>query len=659
MRKLKHFFLILLLFALSVVSAYSADSTYAKGQIIFKYKENIAKRSTLSDIKKETMNKHKIKNMNQLFKNRKNKTSAKSLSSIQAPDLSTVYYAEIDSSLDPLDVAKELANDPAIEYAQPNYLRETFSTTPNDPYFKQQWGLANDGTFATGAIPNKDINALDAWDITTGSNTVIIAIIDTGVDYNHEDLSANMRLNTNDGPTENGIDDDGNGYIDDYRGYDFSGNTEVSNQSLVTPDNNPIHYSGGNGWHGTHCAGIAGAVSNNGKGVAGVCWNIKLMPLKIFPNAYDNISAEAIEYAADNGAKILSCSWGGPSPAPTILTAIQYAKSKDCVVVFAAGNDNTETPIYPAYYDETIAVAATDWKDEKASFSNYGTWVDISAPGDSIASTYPGDSYAEADGTSMACPMIAGAAGLLLANNPSLSNTNITSLLKESADNTDGINPGYTDKLGSGRLNAYKALTFLSIEEVFDGLEEYDIDRTTSPTSLSAHWTSALTATTYYYAIGSVSGGSDIVGWTNNTLNTSVTHGGLDLIQGLTYYFSVFAENLTGDKSAVTSSNGVTVDLDRTIVYPNPFIPSESNYEHITFTNMYPGEDNLTINIYALSGELVRILTEGSEITDDHSVRTAVWDCKNESGKPCASGIYIYTIIGKNYKKTGKLGIIK
>ncbi len=318
--------------------------------------------------------------------------------------------------------------------------------TPNDPSFPSQWHYHNTGQ--TGGLPDADIDAPEAWDIETGDPSVIISDLDTGQDWDHPDLAANLWIN----PGEiagNGVDDDLNGYIDDVRGWDFSNN-----------DNNPDDYDG----HGTHTAGTVAAVTNNGIGVAGVAFNAKVMPCKIFPNATDAAIAEAFTYAADNGARISTNSWGytlpGP-PSPVIEAAIDYfLATTNGVVVFSAGNNNSSDPTwgYPGSYPPVIAVAATDHNDHKASFSNYGSWVDVSAPGVNVLSTVIGG-YASYSGTSMACPHVAGVAALVFAANPGFTGAQVRAQIEGGTDNIDALNPGFAGLLGSGRLNAYKALS--------------------------------------------------------------------------------------------------------------------------------------------------------------------------------------------------------
>ncbi len=293
----------------------------------------------------------------------------------------------------------------AVEYAEPNFILHALNT-PNDPKFNDLWGMNNTGQ--TGGKFDADIDMPEAWDKTTGSADIIVGVIDTGVDYEHADLKANMWTNPNEIPN-NGTDDDNNGYVDDVRGWDFINN-----------DNDPMD----DNEHGSHCSGTIGAVGNNAIGVAGVNWTVRIMPLKFLGANGSGSSSDAIKaiiYGADNGANVLSNSWGGGGFSQALLDAINYANSKGVLFVVAAGNesnDNDQSPTYPANYaaDNLIAVGASTDNDDIAGFSNYGAaTVQLAAPGEEILSTTPMDRYAYLSGTSMATPHVAGAAALIWA----------------------------------------------------------------------------------------------------------------------------------------------------------------------------------------------------------------------------------------------------
>jgi subtilisin family serine protease len=262
-------------------------------------------------------------------------------------------------------------SDPDVEYAEPNYLRYAAATTPNDTFFSNLWGLNN-------------INALEAWDITTGNSNVVVAVLDSGVDYNHPDLAANIWKNQAEITGTPGVDDDSNGKIDDARGWDF-----------VDDDNDPMDSDD----HGTHVAGTIAAEGNNSAGITGVVWTAQIMPLRFLDALGSGTVADAIEaidYAIDNGAKIINASYGSYTFSPLERDAIATARDAGILFVAAAGNDNwnndSATKHYPSSYDlaNIIAVAATDQSDARASFSNYGvTSVDVAAPGKFILSARP------------------------------------------------------------------------------------------------------------------------------------------------------------------------------------------------------------------------------------------------------------------------------
>lgn len=354
-----------------------------------------------------------------------------------------------------------LAGEADIASFEPNVLIQS-QQLPNDPSFGQLWGLNNTGQ--SGGTVDADIDAPEAWDLTRGSPNVVIAIIDTGVDYTHGDLSANMWHN----PGEiagDGIDNDYNGYVDDVYGWDF-----------VNSDNNPTDDYG----HGTHVAGTIGAVGNNSVGVTGVNWTVQMMALKFLDSAGSGSLADAvsaINYATlmkrDHGVNLvaLNNSWSGGGYYSSLYSAISAAGAEDILFVAAAGNggpdgkgDNTDAkPEYPASYNlaNIIAVAATDRNDARASFSNYGaTTVDLAAPGVSIYSTQPNNAYASMNGTSMATPHVTGVAGLLAAYNPAATAAEIKQAIM---DGVDPIASMAGKCVTGGRLNAYGALEALGV----------------------------------------------------------------------------------------------------------------------------------------------------------------------------------------------------
>lgn len=292
---------------------------------------------------------------------------------------------------------------PLVEYAEPNITLHAFDI-PDDPRYNEQYG------------PQK-VHAPEAWDVTKGSEDVEIAIVDTGVDYNHPDLAGKV----------------------------------VKGKDFVDNDLDPLDMNN----HGTHCAGIAAALTNNGVGIAGIAPNVKILAVRVLDargsGTLENV-ANGITYAADQGAKVISLSLGSPQPAATLRDAVNYAVNKGVVVVAAAGNSGNTIKNYPGAYPNAIGVAATDSNDNKAYFSTYGTWVDIAAPGLDILSSIRGGGYAKYSGTSMATPLVAGVAGLLASQGKT--NEQIRADIEGTADKIAGTGNFWAN----GRVNALAAV---------------------------------------------------------------------------------------------------------------------------------------------------------------------------------------------------------
>ncbi|MGB9772942.1 MAG: S8 family serine peptidase [Bacteroidota bacterium] len=352
--------------------------------------------------------------------------------------MARIYTAHVSGPLDVPSLCDRLRHDPSVEYAEPHYIQRLYET-PNDPYISNQNFLSQIGAFR-------------AWDVVKGDSTIIIGIVDSGVDWHHDDLSAHIWINTREIPN-NGIDDDHNGFVDDVHGWDFAGNDGNH------PDNDPKPGSP----HGTHVAGIAAAVTNNGIGVAGVGFSATIMPVK---TSIDNFSStwilygyEGIKYAVDNGASIINCSWGGGTLSQFEAEVLRYAEARGSLIVAAAGNDSSSSLGYPASYPGVLSVASVDANDKKSPFSNYGYNVGISAPGESIFSTYPANQYRSMWGTSMATPVVSGTAILVKALHPSWVAGQIAAQIRSSATPIDSSNPSYAGLLGAGRVDAYAAVT--------------------------------------------------------------------------------------------------------------------------------------------------------------------------------------------------------
>jgi serine protease len=345
-------------------------------------------------------------------------------------DLSLIYEIEV---VGDIEIAiNKLYRTGMFEYAEPYYLPKP-NFTPDDPLLNEQYGL-------------QLIKAFDAWNINKGDTNIVIGIVDTGADLEHPDLKANIKYNYND--PINGIDDDGDGFIDNFHGWNLGENT-----------NDP---STGRTDHGTHVSGIAAAVTNNSTGVAGVGFNTKFLPIKV-SNANGQLvrAYDGIVYAANQGCHVINCSWGSTFKNHFGQDVINYATfNKNSVVVGGAGNNSNELKFYPAAFENCIGVAGITSTDKKWSGSSFGYYVDISAPGHDIISTTPEGNYASSSGTSMASPYVAGAAALVKARFPSYNAIQIAEQLKVTADDIDKENhPSFHHKLGSGRLNLQRALT--------------------------------------------------------------------------------------------------------------------------------------------------------------------------------------------------------
>ncbi len=308
------------------------------------------------------------------------------------------------------DRIQRYKKDPNIEYAEPNYQATAFAIS-NDVSLSQQWGLFK--------INAANATSQSVWDVTTGNTNIKIAILDTGIEESHSDLSGKVVGSANFTSSPTVIDQDG---------------------------------------HGTHVAGIAAAATNNNNGIAGTGYNASLLNAKVLDDTgsgYYSWIANGIIWAADNGANVINLSLGGPSSSFALQDAVNYAWSKGVVITAAAGNNNSSSPSYPAYYQNSIAVAATDSNDSKASFSNYGSWVDVASPGVAIYSTVNGNSYATWSGTSMATPFTAGLAALVWAKGTCTTNVCVREYIEKTADPIDGTGPNWK----WGRINAYKAVS--------------------------------------------------------------------------------------------------------------------------------------------------------------------------------------------------------
>ena len=373
---------------------------------------------------------------------------------------SAVNVVDLPQDLTVQEAVQTYEASPDVEYAEPNF--KLYPTaTPNDPSFNRLWGMNNTGQSIgqTGTL-DADIDAPEAWNVSTGNPTTVVAVIDEGIDINHPDLKDNIWRNPDEVPGD-GVDNDGNGYVDDINGYDFAND----DASVYDPD--PITGKGDE--HGTHVAGTIAATGNNGVGVTGANWDAQVASLKFLGanGGYTSDAVEAVNYAVKERIPISNNSWGGGGYSQSLRDAIARADAAGHLFVAAAGNggadgvgdNNDATPHYPSNYDvpNVISVAATDNRDALASFSNYGNnTVDLAAPGVDILSTLPGNRYGYYSGTSMATPHVTGVAALIKSQTPTADDAQLKGQILQFVDKKSNLTNRTTS---DGRLNALRALT--------------------------------------------------------------------------------------------------------------------------------------------------------------------------------------------------------
>lgn len=418
-----------------VFMAQAQEASIQQGVLYLKLKHETTQRSLKVDNQFQFSKLEGLKRYEPLLKGNSNSRRSASI-------LDGLYKVYLDDQPDIEELCRQLAAYDNIAYAEPVY-QEQLLYVPSDP------DATNGNQSYLGVI-----KAFEAWDVTKGDAQVVIGIIDTGVERQHPDIAAKIDLNESDPP--NGIDDDDNGYVDDYWGYDFADNDSIPQSDYRS--------------HGNMVAGIAGAHTDDGIGIAGVGFNTMIRPLKTFRSA-DNSSSgnyEAILYAADNGCDIINLSWGSAnSYSQANEDIINYAVlEKNVVVIAAAGNTPAQLDFYPASYENVLSVTATNNNDTKASFATYSYQIDLCAPGNAIYSSASDGEYATDNGTSYSSPMVAGAAALVKTTFPALNAEQIRERIRVTSDDIYSSNSSYQGMLGAGRLNVFRAVTETDLKSV-------------------------------------------------------------------------------------------------------------------------------------------------------------------------------------------------
>lgn len=502
----------------------------------------------------------------------------------------------------------------AVEFAEPDFIAEAIGV-PDDPYFSNQWGLIQ-------------VQAPQAWDTTTGSDSIKIAILDTGVDQNHEDFASKIVANRNFTSSRT---------VDDLYG------------------------------HGTHVAGIAAAATNNGIGVAGLGYSSVIMNVKVLDDkgsGYYSWVASGITWAADNGAKVINMSLGGSSSSSALAAAVDYAWNNGVVVVAAAGNSGTSAPSYPAYYANCIAVAATDRNDAKASFSNYGSWVDVAAPGVSIYSTLPnhrnkigGTNYGSLSGTSMATPFVAGLAGLVWSTSYGTNNGNVRDRIQTTADQAGSMWSSY----GIKRINACNAVASATPPPDTTPPETSILTKPADPTnsaSASFTWTgndniTPTASLVYSYQL-------DGSGWSGFASATTTSYS--SLAEG-SHTFEVKAQDLAGNEDSTPASWTWVVDIAAPIISGVTEVPSATTAA-ITWTTNEPADSRVDYGSDASYGSSVSnmslvtshsiTLTGLSPVTTYH-YRVSSTDA---AGNSALSGDYTFITTSASTMSIGNVTVV-
>ncbi|MBK7366526.1 MAG: S8 family serine peptidase [Candidatus Eisenbacteria bacterium] len=534
-----------------------------------------------------------------------------------------------------------LSADPAVEYAQPNHIFHV-DVVPNDPSFGSLWAMKNTGQ--GGAFAGDDIDATLAWNLTTGDPEMKIGVIDSGVDWTHPDLAANIWTNPGEIP-DNFEDDDLNGYVDDVHGFDF-----------VNGDGDPMD----DYFHGTHVAGTIGAVGDNGIGVAGVCWRCKIVPIKFINSTgagTESAAIAALQYALTVGVRLTNNSWGGMSGGQALLDAIDACGAAGQLFVNSAGNTRWNidgVPTFPQCYASPyiLTVASTDGRDLMSTFSCWGpTQVDLGAPGSLIYSCRPANTYGNLDGTSMAAPHVTGVAALAWSLFPHASPQAMRALILSAVDTI----PSMTGKVWSnGRLNAYR--TLLRGDGTPPSAATGMMAEITSSTSLRLRWNApgddgqAGTATSYDLRFSGApidsanfAAATALPAAAPNAASVAETLSVGGLTPGATYWFALRATDDFDNVGPLSSPFSVTVTAPSTavadaaaafglrVVSANPS-PSGS-----AFALTLPSGAETDVAVYDVRGARVRTIARGLRPAGVHAL---AWDGGTDAGGRAGAGVY-------------------
>lgn len=521
-----------------------------------------------------------------------------------------------------------------VELAEPNR-RCQISGKPDDPFFTQQWALQKNG-IAWDQISTTEISA---------GEKIVVGLLDTGIDRFHPDLAPNLWENQDEIPG-NDIDDDQNGYVDDCFGWDFSAG---DNQPL--PEKMPSQ-TGDYGWHGTHCAGILAAVTNNHEGISGVSPCVQVMPLKIFPQAWFSTIIKAIYYAVENKARILTNSWGSTFGSQAVLEALRFAIQNDMLCFFAAGNQAQDACFFPAFYPEVVAVGACDQNGQRAWFSNFGEWVDFAAPGVDILSTGPTNygsfpKYFFHSGTSMATPFVAGLAALLMVRQPEWTNEEILQQMRHTANYLPDAN------LGAGSIDAHLALTCApeSTLTLFNQVlprgvrfQKYQAKLKAFAGSPPYRWflenPAVLPDGLDFKTTGEITGVPQEACGTRLLISVRDRSGRrIEFARELEISAQNFLTEIETEPSAVPPTAKITGN------YPNPFAPTRQSTS-IAFT--IPEEDFIQLEIFNILGQCVRQLTTDHFPAGQHILN---WDGRDDKGNFVSQGKYYYHLSGQDFQR--------